>query len=651
MVYERPKRPNPSQKPATTRSNSAPQPSGSGNPKKVITTGGRHAAGGGGNKGSTGGGGNGGSGSQPTPWLDPTPNPDCSASFVEYLRWMRSPDDQYKDSTKVQLLQLAEEKADYRDRLTQLTNRTRLIAGKESCFEAECPWRIRVGGHRGPESILLPAFDALGMPYIPSSTLRGVARTQAIRHFMQQDNLKWKEAEKKVAPYFGALEAEACDRTGKVIFLDAYPLPQPSGKAGGLAVDMANNIWNWEDNQLKYSPNPNPYFSLQQPTFLIGIRPTASCSAAMLSQVKAWLMQGLTTGVGSQVNSGYGQLQSSPKLSQTSQNTFFELDFSLEGQLIHGRQKFTQYSWNDRHEWQMRGQSDPEVRSTAFKSMLRYWFRALAQGFLPLCEVQRWEASLFGSITPQTWGWVTVNISNGKLDQREARPSRQGQNDPCGEQSGTLSFSFSAAAPQLHQSTIDSLFKHLTWLMFHLGGIGQGARRPCYSRQNRERAPWWRGSTLYPETEGSLWSLADSVPGFQKQFRQNLRNFYQALEKLSGQTIIGRSPLSVGQVRRDRWVEVVDANCKIMVCSGQAGFGKPYGLSILHHPDFKLSGEYDGNLCGQVRGGVKPSPVWIADLGDYQVVTVFGATQDPRKKYVQALRDRAQFCTQIFPMS
>ncbi|MEH2329370.1 hypothetical protein [Nostoc sp.] len=50
-------------------------------------------------------------GSQPSPWLNSEnpPQPHPEASFVEYLRWMRSldPESRYKDLTKVQLLQIA----------------------------------------------------------------------------------------------------------------------------------------------------------------------------------------------------------------------------------------------------------------------------------------------------------------------------------------------------------------------------------------------------------------------------------------------------------------------------------------------------------------------------------------------------------------
>ena len=135
---------------------------------KVIRSNSQRGSGNSGNEG-------GANRSQPSPWLNPDsePVPNATASFVEYLRWMREPDHQHKDATKVQILHLAQENANYRDRLKQLTQRIQLIAGRDNTFEVTCSWRMRVGGHRGPESILLPAFDALGMPFIPSSTLRG----------------------------------------------------------------------------------------------------------------------------------------------------------------------------------------------------------------------------------------------------------------------------------------------------------------------------------------------------------------------------------------------------------------------------------------------------------------------------------------------
>lgn len=242
---------------------------------------------------------------KPNPWLlNENPPIEKSAGFPEYLRWMRDADNPYKDGTKIEILQKIQDNSrNYNSRLATLNQRTKLMA--EVSFEAESTWRLRVGGHRGVENILLPAFDALGMPYIPASSLRGVARNYAIREIMKNQNISWSDAEKEIAPYFGLINTDnKANQAGKVIFFDAYPT------SGCVEMDMANNIWTWENNNLKYSPNPNPFLSLKDATFVIGLRLANNCkNKAILEIVKNWLINGLQEGIGSQINSGYGQLK------------------------------------------------------------------------------------------------------------------------------------------------------------------------------------------------------------------------------------------------------------------------------------------------------------------------------------------------------
>ena len=650
---DRPNRPNrPNQRPERPISRpsrpSRPTPRGSGD-----------------NRGGGGGRGSGGGRSQPPGSRPPAPSPwllegeidraSSDASFIEYLRWMRSPDSPYKDGTKLQIFHLAIEGGDYRKRLTQLTERTKLIAGEGNTFEVEFSWRVRVGGYQGPENLMLPAFDALGMPYIPSSTLRGIARAQAIREIMARQQTSWTEAAGLVAPWFGDHNAGKSDRAGKVVFLDAYPLPVE--KSGGLAVDMVNNIWRWEENSPQYNPNPNVFLSLKEPKFLIGLRRALHCKdPEILNRVKQWLMAGLQGGIGSQVNSGYGQpvRPINPETRKSNPDEFFRAPFSLEGQLIHGRQKFTQWNWNDRrYEWQMRGKPEAEVRPVAFKSMLRYWFRTLTLGVLEPAIVQQWEGTLFGSINPKNYSWIRFEILEGRVTQKEPLPNQKGKNDPCGVQEGILTLSYSPAAPERKRDRTSTLFANLTWMAFHLGGVGQGSRRPCYSRKTRERAPWYRGSSLFAESKQGFWRLPDTPQEFEQLFRRRLLEFYAALSDVMEQRVNPRTPRSIGSVYRDRWAEAVDANCRMVVCSGDEKFNKPFALAVLHDRDFKVPGkrgqeDYDGNLCGQVQGReVKPSPVWVSDLDDFQVVTIFGATQNPRREYLNALRKRSDGFAEI----
>jgi CRISPR-associated protein Cmr6 len=645
MTFDRPRQPS---RPINNRQQPVPPTQQNTNKpvKRVIPN---PPGGGGGNRENRAGGGGHGNSDVPSPWLGGTHHPDATAGFVEYLRWMRSPDSEYRDPTKVQILQMAAEGAKYQDRLKVLNQRTKAIAGDKNWFAAKSTWRMRVGGHRGPENILLPAFDALGMPYLPASTLRGVARTQAIRHFMVTEDLSWAAAEQKIGAYFGSLDAADQDRSGKVIFLDAYP--NGHNLTSGLQVDMANNIWNWKNEQPEYNPNPNPFLSLNGSEFIIGVRPMASCSAAVLQQVRDWLIAGLRNGAGSQINTGYGTL-----LTKEGSNSkgFLEVDFRVEGQLIHGQQRFTQWNFNDRRgEYQMRGQPVAESRPVAFKSMLRYWFRTLSLGVLPAEKVKVWESQIFGAINPQKRGWLRVEVLNGKVTQKEARDKR----DPCGEQSGKLILEFSPEAPLTEQTVIEKLVKNLTWLMFHLGGIGQGARRPCYSRASRDYAPWWRGSDLIAASKDEFWQLPDSIDNLLKLFQDRIQSFYQALETL---TKMKGQPRSPGTVSVDQWTEALDSKAVMLICAGAEKYDKPYALSVLHNDNLKVQIrgrlDYDPNLCGSTTSRpVKPSPVWIANFGDFQVVTIFGVTNktdNPRYKFLEALQkdNNGSNYSQIYPI-
>ena len=201
--------------------------------------------------------------------------------------------------------------------------------------------------------------------------------------------------------------------------------------------------------------------------------------------------------------------------------------------------------------------------------------------------------------------------------------------------------------------------------MFHLGGIGQGARRPCYSRQNR---PYLRGSTLIPDESGEFWSLPSTPQQFQQLFRDRLEDFYTALnnlhsfyaaqKQLTAITINANAPRAINPVSSHQWVEAVDVNCRIVVTCGKNSETKPHALDILHQHFHDLENERKYSNAKSLCGGVKkdiltvngekferkvtPSPVWIADLDNYQVVTVFGATQNPRQKYLATLQNFVQ---------
>jgi CRISPR-associated protein Cmr6 len=596
---------------------------------------------------------------KPSPWIKHpllTDEPsDSSTSFVEYLRWMRVPlPDKNKDSGTVNsgtILQLFEtfEDNDWSEHLNRLTQRTQRLATID--FKVSCPWRIRVGGTKGPESMLLPAFDALGMPYIPSSTLRGIARAMA----SQDKNMSSQE----VKEIFGGLEPEPS--MGQVIFMDAYPLPGKE-KQGGLSPDMANQIWKWENNKPpEYNTNPNICISLEKPIFVIGLRKTQQCSDETLTQVRDYLIKGLSQGIGSRVNTGYGTLNAQGKLKEkiVRKPKIIQVDFELEGQLTHGRQDFKGWNLNKQNGWKPPGTAQAEVRPTAFRSMLRYWFRALALGVLQPALVRQLELEIFGGIEPkQHTGLFRVEVT-GTVECKESTDEESGLIIGCLTlRHNALSLKYKRENEHKFEA-LKALLKTLTWLMFHLGGVGQGARRPCYKRSGDN--PPWRGSHLFADPQGkdSYWNIPTDISEFQKLFRKRLTFFYDCLQAFSGQTR-NLNHLLVVHSQND-WAEAIDENCKVVVCRGNVKGNKGFALSILHGEDFKIKKkdkyDYDPELCGGVGKKSIPSPVWIREFNyiegvDFQVVTVFGAKKGKREEFLDKLKRVAaqQNCLPIFPL-
>jgi CRISPR-associated protein Cmr6 len=579
----------------------------------------------------------------PSPWLgNLQPQPSNNSSFVEYLRWMRSPSDDNNSTvdsgTILELFQKFKNN-DWSETLTRLTTRTKTLAHIN--FSVKCPWRIRVGGTKGEKSMLLPAFDALGMPYIPSSTLRGIARATA----MQNTNT----TEREVKAIFGDIEPEAS--MGKVVFLDAYPLPGDNNQ-GGLAGDMTNAIWKWDgNNPPEYdNPKPNIFLSLEKPTFVIGLRRTQGCLEEVLMQVRNWLLQGLIEGIGSRVNSGYGELRPTGKIVKEVKEKkiiirkppILRMKFELEGQLIHGGQSFQ--GWEKKSP----GKAISEVRSTAFRCMLRYWFRALGLGILSPDRVKSLEMKLFGGLEldPSTNNPYTGLFRLEITGEVEEEPSR----NSSGLLSGNLNIRNNSQSIRLSEEkrkALSMLLRTLTWIMFNLGGVGQGARRPCYQRNSN---PYWRGATLIPDPDGTdrFWNLPTTSLRFQELFQEHLETFYCSLGDFAQLEIDFNQLQTVNA--QSGWAEAVDSNCQIFVCQGQARGNKGFALSVLHNSDFYRVRE----VCGGVNPSI-PSPIWIRQLNyiegiDYQIVTVLGATTGKRREFVEELNNRADDCLQIFPI-
>ena len=209
--------------------------------------------------------------------------------------------------------------------------------------------------------------------------------------------------------------------------------------------------------------------------------------------------------------------------------------------------------------------------------------------------------------------------------------------------------------PQAKRQALEAMLTNLIWLSFRLGGVGQGARRPLYKRQGN---PPKRGAELNPTTLEGIWEFPKTPEILRDRFRDFLGGFYRSFASFSELAVINAQSKPI--LRQDshphnsnQWQEVIDRHCRIVIVAGRSRHQqKNYALDLLHqhfHRYEKPDSTKAKNLCGgttrdfimvnQKRTERKaiPSPIWIVDFGDFEVVTIFGATASPRQEYLQDL--------------
>ena len=165
----------------------------------------------------------------------------------------------------------------------KLTARTKMLAG-DNTLSVSFNWRLRVGGTRGFRELLLPVFHPVfGVPYIPAASLKGAARAWA-----RQNG----ESKPEISEILGILVGNIA-KAAKVEFLDAFPTK------ACMSVDIATPQWHWQNEKAVYKHEPHPLLSLEQPTFLMGLRATKPEYEKYVAVVKEWLDSALKSGIGS----------------------------------------------------------------------------------------------------------------------------------------------------------------------------------------------------------------------------------------------------------------------------------------------------------------------------------------------------------------
>ncbi|MBD2392603.1 MULTISPECIES: type III-B CRISPR module RAMP protein Cmr1 [Aphanizomenon] len=475
---------------------------------------------------------------------------------------------------------------------TKLYQRTLQLAdGKENTVSVSFNWRMRVGGTRGFRELLLPVLHPIfGIPYIPASTLKGAARAWARKN----------DAPARVQELLGMLNGRNA-KAAKIEFLDAFPTKHC------LSIDVATPQWAWKDNKvMMYGPVPHPLLSLEQPQFLIGLRPTSRQNSDCqddLKTVKSWLENALNSGIGSRVSSGYGKaLGTIPII-----NTRKSYDFELWTQGMYGSNP-----------------QIPEFRPSAVRGILRYWFRAVALGLYDVPNCQKLEEEIFGNLGKQ--GKISLSTKVNPSDKK----------DPC----------FYAGKIYLEATEIKylNLAEKLLFLAVQLGGVGRGSRRPLHLLNRRMRGCHW-------EIVGKDLPLDYDVEQWRKFFTE-LKQVFQAIK-----TPIGSYAVSPGRPRA-RQQDVLDKNAQIWLLKspsqihpekvtnwqtdGNSSKVRGAGLELLYS-DTRFKGKGKGQGNPNVGGELgTPSFVWIKSIftGNlpYQVITIFGSDYPDRKEFAKELK-------------
>ena len=504
----------------------------------------------------------------------------------------------------------------------QLCDRTALLA--DELVTVKFSWRLRVGGTRGFRELILPVFHPIyGIPYVPSSSLKGFLRAWA------------REAQKvELGRLLGFLDGDDA-AVAAIQILDAFPT------APCLELDMANPQWAWKGNRVQYGTVPHPLLSMAEVTLKIGLVRTSAGTKTDVGLVKNWLEQAFKSeGLGARVSAGYGQAS------------------RVNGQPLSTFQSLT-HPHSSEHPFEFWSQGiygqDPnktEFRPVAARGILRYWFRAVALGLYSPDECRTLEKKVFGGIEPKPEEGSFKLIAT--LD-----------SETLGEQTvphsgtGTLILQ---AREKSHLILLQALLK----LAFHVGGLGRGARRPLHWNSGRLRGCFWQPiettETLPYDTEAWQAFFLSLLSAFDQVRPENTTapNTSQPVKREQLQ----RPQLPRQREANKRTQDILNSHARIYLIRSRnlkhpnqvrewRNEGDKYRVRGTALDFFYASGFKGVNRDGQgnpnVGGKLEvPSFVWIQSNrlnkpdDAYQVVTLFGADHPERKKFLQKLQDSRQ---------
>jgi CRISPR-associated protein Cmr6 len=347
---------------------------------------------------------------------------------------------------------------------------------------------------------------------------------------------------------------------------------------------------------------------MEQPKILIGLIPTSRVkniegTQSDINKVKNWLDKALSLGIGSRVSSGYGRLSNIQNLPYSSSH-----NFELWTQGMYG-------AINDK----------PEFRPVALRGMLRYWFRALALGIYSPAECKELEATLFGTIEPKSReGSIRIAVELEKYPPQRDLYYYKGK------------ILLEAKTPE-HLTLIEKILQ----LSSHLGGIGRGSRRPLHWNSPRMRGCHFQLNDFILSCDKTAWK------NFMAQVRAALIAIGSSKQapvptkpdNPRSQDILNNQTHIYITINRDlqhpKTVTDWENKGNIPTVRGKA-------LELLYS-DNKFKGVNREGIGNPQVGGAFGTPSFVLiksnfpTTDNYQTVIIFGANNNHRAKFVEAL--------------
>jgi len=245
-----------------------------------------------------------------------------------------------------------------------------------------------------------------GFAYLPGTSIKGLARAYAT-------SLASASAE-DILRVFGPDEITSeTARAGEVVFYEAWPKSWPR-----LVVDIVNNHHREYYNALDDTPpvdweDPNPVYFLAVPPgtdfeFAIRLRRNSNADGErLLSLAQAWVGGALAwLGAGAKTNAGYGRFLMKTPLPAPAPCKVFECVLELVSPAFLAGGLQTPEECN--------------LRSATVRGLLRWWWRAIHAGTMPVQVLRRLEGQLWG--TTSRAGALAVEVlpsqqpSRGQFD-------------------------------------------------------------------------------------------------------------------------------------------------------------------------------------------------------------------------------------------